>query len=131
MENKCKQCRKQYIRIKKNQVFCNKDCSNRWWAKTDNPFRHLATGTVGALSELLASADLIKNGYEVYRALSPSSSCDILALKNGEVKKFEVRTSRRNKSGAISYPKTNIRAENIIAVILSSKEIVYIPELIV
>ncbi len=40
-------------------------------------------------------------GYDTFRALSPSCPCDLLALKDGEVLRVEVRTVKRRPDGAI------------------------------
>lgn len=49
----------------------------------------------GATSELLAAADLLRQGYEVFRALSPSASCDLIAMKAGTTYRVQVRTGQR------------------------------------
>ena len=64
--------------------------------------RQTNRSTVGALSELRAAADLIKKGYEVFRALDPSASCDLIALKEGRTLRVQVRTAETqiNKDGS-------------------------------
>jgi Holliday junction resolvase len=44
------------------------------------------------MSELFVCFDLLKNGYSVFRSVSPSCFCDVIAIKDGIVKKFEIRT---------------------------------------
>lgn len=84
----------------------------------------------GALSELIASADLIKNGYEVYRALSPSSFCDLLAIKNGEIFKLEIRTAvyYSNKDGIqrLLYPKNRTEGKSVVLVTLIDNKTHYV-----
>jgi hypothetical protein len=46
----------------------------------------------GARAELVACAWLLKQGYEVYRNVSPWGLCDVLATRNGEFFKFDVKT---------------------------------------
>jgi hypothetical protein len=88
------------------------------------------TGTVGAIAELVVSVDLMKMGYEVYRALSPASSCDILALKENFSLKFEVRTGRYvNGTGNLYYPKKRTVGKNVAVVTFSDNKIHYIPDL--
>ncbi len=86
----CKGCGVQF-KGKITQLYCSKKCSSNRSAKRGD-FTGLATGTMGALSELLICADLMKRGWEVFRALSPHSNCDVLALKNGILLKLEIRT---------------------------------------
>ena len=49
---------------------------------------------VGATSELLVCADLLGRGFEVFRAVSPSTSCDLIALKHGRCVRIQVRTAK-------------------------------------
>lgn len=46
----------------------------------------------GAQAELIACAWLLKQGYEVYRNVSPWGLCDVLATLNGKYFKFDVKT---------------------------------------
>jgi hypothetical protein len=69
--------------------------------------RGLTTGTTGAIGELAAGADLLRRGYEVFRALSPSCSCDLVAVRDGQILRIEVRTGNRNsRTGHVSYKVT-------------------------
>lgn len=45
----------------------------------------------GAARELIASADLIRRGFEVFRTVCPNSSFDLVAHKNGILLCIEVR----------------------------------------
>lgn len=61
----------------------------------------LPTGTIGAIGELLASADLMRRGYHVFRALSPACPCDLLAYRASPagtiidpILRIQVRTAR-------------------------------------
>lgn len=54
----------------------------------------LSTGVSGACGELAVSVDLLRRGYEVFRAVSPACSCDLVALKDGKSYRVEVRTSQ-------------------------------------
>ncbi len=46
----------------------------------------------GALAELLAISWLLKQGYEVYRNVSPHGLCDIIGEKNDKIIKIDVKT---------------------------------------
>lgn len=62
-------------------------------------------GATGAASEMVVGADLLMAGYEVYRAMSPSSPCDLLIMKDGVTRRVEVRTGRRNPTtGSVFCP---------------------------
>lgn len=90
----------------------------------------VGTSTLGALTELIVSVDLMKKGYEVFRALSPHCSCDLLAMKQGVVLKVEVRTARRRFPGGIYYPKSKVIGVQIAAVTHDDGVIHYIPDLV-
>lgn len=75
----------------------------------------------------MVAADLLAKGYEVFRAVSPSCSCDLAILRDGKLTRVEVRTGYRNgHTGAMVYARKH-RAE-IVAVAIGN-EIVYEPEL--
>ena len=87
----------------------------------------IPSSTIGAACELLAATHLMLQGYEVFRALSPACSCDLTALKNSLVYRFEVRSAVRNQNG-IAFSKENIRAENLILVFRHENRISLLPE---
>ena len=66
---------------------------------------NLPTGSVGAVSEMLAAADLLKNGYSVFRAISQACYCDLIAIKGNEEWHIEVRTGYRSLNGTLNFPK--------------------------
>jgi len=110
----------------RGQKFCSDKCRAEYMGKRSS-WKGLATGTVGAIQELRVSVDLLSKGYEVFRALSPSCSCDLLALKDKKLVKIEVRTAYENKIGKLTYPKERIKAEHL-ALALPNR-IIYEPEL--
>ncbi len=61
-------------------------------------------GTVGAVTEMAVAIDLMRGGWAVFRALSPSCHCDLIASKRGELVKVEVRTGYCSVSGNLTYP---------------------------
>ena len=134
---KCLYCSKSFTPSKQAKAagkkYCSPKCRYRYWNEKSRgqsfAKEGISTGTVGAMSELLASIDLMRRGFEVYRALSPSSSCDLIALKNSRIYKFEVRTAYRNQDGSINYSKTSIRADRVVAILLRENVVVYIPKL--
>jgi len=56
----------------------------------------LATGTVGAIGELRVAIDLMSKGFDVFRALSPAASCDLLVMKEGKLFDIEVKSAARS-----------------------------------
>lgn len=57
------------------------------------------SGTAGAMCELLVACDLLKRGYHVFRAVSPSCPCDLLVMREGLSARVEVRKVTRRIDG--------------------------------
>ena len=130
----CYRCKVTFSTKIKNQIFCTKDCqikTNRVFTKKDGI--KIPTGTTGAISEFFASNDLLKKGYDVYRALSPSCFCDLIVHKNGDIKKVEVKTGYMrvvtpdsiNKT-PVHYPKHTNYFYDVIAVVVNGEEVFYL-----
>ncbi len=88
--------------------------------------------TIGAISELVVSADLMAHGYAVFRALSPACSCDLVVVAAGKSCRVEVRTGRRKSNGSISfaYNSAETRADrfDVLAVVVDAT-IHYVPSI--
>lgn len=76
--------------------------------------------------ELIVAARLMLEGWHVFRALSPSCFCDIIAVIEGISRYIEVRTGWRNSDGSIKcpHPKHGIGATEY-AVYLHSDDKIY------
>lgn len=59
----------------------------------------IPTGSVGAMNEMLVAADLLRRGYEVFRAVSPCAPCDLLVLSGALLLRVEVRSTVRDRYG--------------------------------
>lgn len=66
-----------------------------------------APSTTGAISELRVCADLLIKGYEVFRAVSPDASCDLIVMKRGVITRVQVRTTYRHPATNKLYACTN------------------------
>lgn len=134
----CLNCDNKFYTNKNHQVFCEQSCRNIYYAKQwdIDGFRfEIPSGTVGVLSEYLASIDLMKKGYEVYRAMSPASSSDLILKKNNKFISIEVRTGKlkiNNEKNDVKlhYPKHHMRSDHFAIVIPEKNKIIYIPELL-
>jgi len=80
--------------------------------------------TVGAIKELLAAADLLEQGFEVFRSMSPNASCDLIIHRNGRLWKIEVRTGRDGKREKVIT--NNKHRANVLAVVTPTR-IMYDP----
>lgn len=75
--------------------------------------------TTGAISELIVAIDLMKQGFGVYRAISPSCYADLIAIKDDDIKQYEVRTGqyfiKKNGDMVLNYPKVRT-ANKLLAI---------------
>lgn len=88
-----------------NAVYCSIDCRNKSYAERQGRISDIKipSGTAGAISEILVSADLMAKGYAVFRALSMSCFCDIISIKDKNIYRIEVRTGYISGSGTVSF----------------------------
>lgn len=87
----------------------------------------LPTGTVGAINELRVSIDLMRKGYEVFRALSPHAPFDLFAIKDGKQFDIEVRAAYRNlETGKIYSSRKNIKGK--YKAFVTEQGIIYEPD---
>jgi hypothetical protein len=81
----------------------------------------------GAWAEALVQANLLGRGYEVFAAVSPSATCDLVTLSPGGLERIEVRCGRRRSpsSGTINIP----AAERFdrLAVVMPDGRVFYSP----
>jgi len=121
-------------RMRYRAKFCSKECqrgsiSRKYRELNPDPF-DLPTSTVGAVAELRVAADLLNRGYEVFRALSPSTSCDLAVLKDGILHRVEVRTGHIKPNGELGYHvKLKDNGRQDIYAVVRPNEIHYIPPL--
>jgi len=91
----------------------------------------VAPSTVGAIAEHRVAADLLLRGYEVFRASSPTCSCDLIAYRGGVMRSLEVRTGQitvyQNGRQRVHWTRKDFRAD-AYAVVLPD-QIKYVPEL--
>jgi hypothetical protein len=117
----------------KNIKFCSSVCRGQHWRKQtgrESSHPNIASGTVGAISELAASVYFLSLGYAVFRALSPACFCDIVAFKENETPMFiEVRTGYKNLNGNLSFSKTIRRGATHFAVVIGKTHEVFIQKI--
>lgn len=64
----------------------------------------LNPSTIGGISELKVACELLSKGYELFRPLVDNASCDFIILKNGEMRRVEVKTAHHKTNGEIQRP---------------------------
>jgi hypothetical protein len=93
----------------------------------------IPTGTVGAISELMACVDLMNKGYEVFRAMSPSSNCDLIGIKNEVIHKYEVRTGNYEKTAdglKLSWSNQRSSGKEMLVITYKDNKVHHIPTII-
>jgi hypothetical protein len=92
-------------------------------------FPGLNSGQSGAVAELLVSADLLRRGYEVFRSVSQTASCDMVALRDGRCVRIESRMGRYRNDGTVTTPSAQRDAGrfDVMAVLTPDQEIHYFP----
>ena len=121
-------------RIRRRAKFCSNLCADitqkEKYREINRRPGDLQSGTVGAIHELEVACDLLRMGYEVFRAMSPSCSCDLAILKDGKLLRVEVTTGYRAASGRIQHPHANRAHRYDIVAIIVQGRIVYQPEFV-
>lgn len=109
-------------------LYCCDNCARSASKKRGSvsAYPGLSTASVGALHELLVCADLLKRGFHVFRAVSPSCSCDLAILDGSRLLRIEVTTGYKSASGSLSFPEHSPQNYDVLAVV-SAGEISYFP----
>ena len=128
----CKDCNKHFTTNLKWQKFCSNKCRMNFEIKQYRKYNPLqlkiSAGTKGTIGELRVAVDLLQKGYEVFRSLSPSCSCDLAILKNDKLIRIEVRTAYYSaKEDKYLFPKPNNKFDNLALVLVD--KIIYKPDL--
>ena len=104
-ERQCAVCNELFTMRWQNAKYCSSKCqkiaNDEKWGR--NPGKGIATGTVGAISEMAVSVDLMEKGFAVFRALSAACFCDLIAIRKDETLKVEVRTGYKGIKDNISF----------------------------
>lgn len=118
--------------------YCSLTCSklkarHDYHSKNGTVKGEIPSLTVGTISELVVAVDLLSRGYGVFKALSPSSCCDLAVLSGRLLIRVEVTTGHYSASGKPTYLRAKERQRendryDILAVVLTD-QVLYIPPL--
>ena len=61
------------------------------------------TSTKGTIGELAVIADLLKQGFEVFKEVTASSVIDLIAYKDGQYKRIQVKTTE-SRNDTVIFP---------------------------
>jgi hypothetical protein len=71
----------------------------------------------------------MEKGYEVFRALEPCASCDLIAMKGSEILRIQVRTAnvyyKKDGTKVLGYKKAKDATKTDRFAIVIGKEVVY------
>ena len=105
----CKWCHNDFVEEHSQQVCCSRACKRRHLRDGfSTQFNNMngSSGVKGAIQELKVCSDLLMKGYSVFRSVSPNCPCDLIIMdKEGKLKRVEVRSALKLKSGKLSYSK--------------------------
>ena len=79
--------------------FCKDECRREFWRKAKLTVQGVNRQTVTAIHEMLATADLLKRGFQVYRAMSPDCECGLVALRAGRCYRVATRSGYMAENG--------------------------------
>jgi hypothetical protein len=101
-----------------------------WKRKDPSPLAHLRASEIGALSEMAACSDLLRRGYQVFRALSPSAPCDLVVLAENRCYRVEVKTAHRSGSGRLGFATRDFdpTKHDVLALVTPDGVVTYRPE---
>lgn len=119
----------------RNAKYCSDEClknGNRSRNYIDGKLPYSAMGicnsTIGTINELTVAVDLLKRGFSVFRALSPSCECDLVILIENKAIRVEVTAASISRRGTLMYPPHDPSKFDILALV-SNRGIFYQPEL--
>lgn len=124
----CEICGKGHQSSQKHKKTCSVECRDKRTLKIHGRYsdKSIPTATAGAISEIVVAAELMKNGFHVFRSLSPSCPCDLIAIKNKIPMMVEVKTGYFSENERIYFPATeNLDFLDFIAVYVRAKNEIF------
>lgn len=104
----CRLCGKEFEHRFSHTKLCSPECRDKYYSsiykRSAITNSYLSSGTVGAISELIVASDMMLKGFAVFRALSPSCYCDLIAIKDNKFHHVEVRTGYKSINGNWTFP---------------------------
>lgn len=130
IEKTCDICARKFTTSYSKAKYCSNFCSRKRQKQQTKQGSIIVKGSissssVGAIAELAVSAELMLKGYAVFRALSPASYCDTIAVRDGVVFHVEIRTGYRREDGRISFPNGSKGLTNLFGVWERNKKTVH------
>jgi len=121
---KCSECGNDLApgKIKRHSKYCSRECRRSASLKLCtqyNPQLILPRNkNRGAVNELLVCADLMENGFEVFRSVSQSASCDIAILSDSKLYRIEVTTGVWTRGGFLNSVPHDRNKYDVLAIVI-------------
>jgi hypothetical protein len=129
LEGQCVICGGFYQKKQPNQLYCSNACRKIAYGRVG--YIPISSASVGSISEMEVCCEMLRRGYCVFRAVSPSGFSDVVAIKGDEILMLEVRTGYRGNGGTLSYPKgihaSSTKPTHYAVYIQRTNEIVLVP----
>lgn len=93
----CKECGGDFFGKGPNQIYCSVKCRRKakhWRYLREPKARTIGNGAYGTIAELAVCQDLLSKGLQVFRAVAPDASCDILAFNDKGMWRIESKCAR-------------------------------------
>lgn len=81
----------------------------------------------GTISELLVAADLMARGWQVFMPVIASKGHDLIAMKDGRLVTFEVRSAYRSAAGKVKYAKQAGCTSDHYGLVVTGEPVTYDP----
>jgi PD-(D/E)XK nuclease superfamily protein len=119
-------------RLRYHSIYCSQRCQMSAESRRvsfERAAPAISTSSTGALSELLACAEMLRRGYHVFRSVSPSCPCDLILMRDGQLIRAEVKSGNIYKpSGKIGYAKPRNNTYDMLIVVLPDGTLLVDPE---
>jgi hypothetical protein len=113
---KCATCGKELGMVHRSRKYCSTQCRPGVQFQRSNS--GMTTTRCGAHSELIACAYLLREGYDVYRAVNWMSKADLVAVRGAEILRVQVRTGTYvNAKGTFGYVKPDGDDHDLLIVV--------------
>jgi len=121
---KCLKCGTNFSTSHYQAKFCSNICRSHFHLKRTGRqgIPGVPNGTVGAITEMRVASYFMQKGYNVFRSLSPSCFCDLIAIKDKEILKIEARTAYLSEHGTLSFPKKTKGNIDIFGLYIANKD---------
>lgn len=131
----CDYCHTEYTKSRRDQRYCSTSCYSLAYSDANYSFNvnlgPSGRSVTGAAVELIVAADLLFQGFEVFRAVAPHCSCDLVAHKDGILLRIEVKRSTQRKDGTLIRPSCNPDKFDVLALVGSARnDVTYDPPLL-